>query len=69
MNQTRHHECKDADSDPIRLLSPEIRCVRVGARGSRAVDGYDTKNRERERRHQQKPVLADQFSQKRRHAV
>src|SRR6266478_1574461 len=69
MDQTRHHECKHTDSHPIRLLSPEVSCVRIGTTGSRAVDGYDPKNGEREHRRQQKPILAEQFSQKRRHAV
>jgi hypothetical protein len=62
VNETRHHERKHTDSHPIRLLSPEISCVRIAATGSRAVDGHDTKNRKREHRRQQKPILAEQLS-------
>jgi hypothetical protein len=67
MNQTGDHERKDADSHPIRLLAPEIRGVWIRARGSRAVNCYNPEDGEREHRHQQKPVLAEQLSQKRRH--
>ena len=52
VDQTRHHERKHADSHPIRLLSPEISCVRISARGSRAVDCDDTKNGQRKHRQQ-----------------
>src|SRR5207249_3326892 len=69
VNQTGQHERKYADSDPIRLFSPEVCRVWIAARGRRAVDCYDAKNREREHRSQQKPVLAEQLSQKRRHAT
>src|SRR5947209_5839748 len=62
MNQTGHHERKDTDGHPIRLLSPEIGCVRVTAAGSRAIDRYDSKDSEREHGHEQKPVLAKQLS-------
>ena len=61
VNQTGHHKRKDADSYPIRLLSPEIRCVRIGARGSSAVDRYHPKNGEGEHGHEQKPVLPEQL--------
>ena len=69
VNQTGRHERKDTDSHPIRLLSPEIRCVRISARGSRAVNCHNPKDGEREHRHQKQPVLTEQFSQKGRHAV
>jgi len=69
VDQTRHHKCEDTDSYPVRLLSPEIRCERIRARRSRAIDRYDPKDGEREHGHEQKPVLAEQLSQKRRHAV
>src|SRR5438093_13671645 len=69
MDQTCHHKREHTDSHPIRLLSPEIRCVCIAATRSRAVDCYDTKNGEREHRHQQKPVLTEELSQKRRHTV
>ena len=48
VNQTRQHEREDTDGHPVRLLAPEIRCVRVRARGGRAVDRHDAKNSERQ---------------------
>ncbi len=37
MNQTRQHECENTHDDPVRLLVPEIRRVRVRARGGRTA--------------------------------
>ena len=52
VDQTGHYERKDTDGHPIRLFSPEISCVRISARGSRAVDCDDTKNGQRKHRQQ-----------------
>src|SRR2546423_11539059 len=67
VNQTGDHEREYTDNDPVRLLSPKVRGVRIATRGSRAVNCYNAENREREHGHEQKPVLAEQLSQKRRH--
>ena len=69
MDQTCHHKREHTDSHPIRLLSPEIRCVCIAATGSRAVNRDNTKNGEREHCQQQQPVLSEELSQKRRHTV
>src|SRR5439155_23406984 len=43
--------------------------VGIRARGSRAVDCYHPEDGKREHRDQQPPILAQQLSKKRRHAV
>src|SRR5213596_1900889 len=48
MNQTRQHKSKDAHDHPVCLLSPEIHCIRVCARGSGAVNRHDSKDGESE---------------------
>ena len=67
VNQTSRHKRKDTDSYPVRLLAPEIRRVRISARRGCAVNRYNPEGGEREHRHQQKPVLTEQLSQKGRH--
>src|SRR5215216_5142635 len=61
VNQTGDHEREYTDNDPVRLLSPKVRGVRVTTGGSRAVNRYHPENGERERGYEQQPVLAKQL--------
>jgi hypothetical protein len=68
-DQTGHHEGEEADHDPVSLLSPKFRCDRIVAHVGRAVDRDYAEDRQGQHVGEQKPVEAQQFSQKRRHVI
>src|SRR5207302_10452343 len=66
VNQTRNHERKKTNRNPVCLLAPEICGDRISPHASRAEECYNAKYGKREHREKKKPVEPKQFSKNRR---
>src|ERR1700730_49836 len=69
IDQAGAHEGAETDRYPVGLLAPKIRRHRILAHVGGAVDGDHPEDGQGEHDNEQKPIKAEQFSQKRRHVV